>query len=170
MDAERANINRANESPEKANERKETNAKRMKVNRFNARVNQSPEKAKVRKENQSPEKAKELKEKAAERNKKYRLKKKAFQEARKERMRNQIMRSVNQAPPPDQGINPDDVPNISQSVETRESIISAYEHLMKTELKSNEKFEVALSRPGINFPLAGMCHQANVCVCVVIDS
>jgi hypothetical protein len=60
----------------------------MKVNRFNARVNQSPEKAK------------ELKEKAAERNKKYRLKKKAFQEARKERMRKQVMRSVNQAPLP----------------------------------------------------------------------
>jgi hypothetical protein len=57
------------------------------------------------------------------------------------------------------------VPNISQYVETRESIILAYEHLMKTELKANEKFEVAPSRPGINFPLAGMCHQANVCVC-----
>jgi hypothetical protein len=80
-------------------------------------------------------------------------------------MRNQIMRSVNQAPLPDQGINPEDVPNISQYVETRESIILAYEHLMKTELKANEKFEVAPSRPGINFPLAGMCHQANVCVC-----
>ena len=36
---------------------------------------------------------------------------------------------------------------------------------MKTELKANEKFEVAPSWPGINFPLAGMCHQANVCVC-----
>jgi len=93
MDAERASINRANESPEKGNERKETHAKRMKVNRFNSRVNQSPEKAK------------ELKEKAAERVRKYRLNKKAFQEARKERMRNQIVRSVNQAPVPDQGIN-----------------------------------------------------------------
>ena len=158
MMAERASINRANESPEKGNERKETCAKRMKVNRFNNRVNQSPEKAK------------ELKEKSAERARKYRLNKKAFQEARKERMRNQIMKSVNQAPPHDQGVNPEDVPNISQYVETRESIISAYEHLMKTELKANEKFEVTPSRPGINFPLAGMCHQANVCVCVVIDS
>jgi hypothetical protein len=128
MMAERASINRANESPEKGNERKETYAKRMKVNRFNNRVNQSPEKAK------------ELKEKSAERARKYRLNKKVFQEARKERMRKQVMRSVNQAPPPDQGINPEDVPNISQYVETRESIISAYEHLMKTELKANENF------------------------------
>jgi hypothetical protein len=165
MEAERANINRANESPDKSNEQKETNAKRMKINRFNKRVNQSPEKAKERNEKQSPEKAKEQKEKVAERVRKYWLNKKTLQEARKERMRKQVMKSVNQAPPPDQGINPEDVPNISQYVKTRESIILAYEHLMKTELKANEKFEVAPSRPGINFPLAGMCHQANVCVC-----
>ena len=150
VEVQRANINRANETPEKANDRKERNAKRTKLNRLNA----------------SPERAKERREKHAETVRKFRLKKKASQqEARNERLKRQVLRSTYKSPNPDQGEDAEEVPNISQYVETRESIISAYEHLMKTELKENEKIEIVQMRPGVDFPLAGMCHQANVCVC-----
>jgi hypothetical protein len=80
-------------------------------------------------------------------------------------LKRQVLRSTYKSPNPDQGEESEEVPNISQYVETRESIISAYEHLMKTELKENEKIEIVQMRPGVDFPLAGMCHQANVCVC-----
>ena len=42
------------------------------------------------------------------------------------------MRFANQNNNPDQGEVDEEVPNISQYVETRESIIAVYEHLMKT--------------------------------------
>jgi hypothetical protein len=41
---------------------------------------------------------------------------------------------------------------------------------LKTELKKNDKLEVAQMQPGIDLPLAGMCHQAKVCVCCDIGS
>ena len=57
------------------------------------------------------------------------------------------------------------VPNISQYVETNESIKLAYAHLMKTQLGEDEKPIENSCDPCFQFPLLGMCHQANVCVC-----
>ena len=34
----------------------------------------------------------------------------------------------------------------------------------------NEKVKSSQMHPGVDFPLAGMWHQANICVCVVIGS
>ena len=175
MEAERANKNRGNETPEKRIARKEAVAKRAKLTHINA----SPESARKQREkntekvrkyrltqtNVSPESARKKREKNTEMVRKYRLKKKASREAHKDRLRRQVVRSANQSC--DLGLDEieEEVPNISQYVETRESIIAAYEHLMKTQLKENEKFESVQMRPGIDFPLAGMRHQANVCVC-----
>ena len=59
----------------------------------------------------------------------------------------------------------ENVPNISQYVETKESIKLAYTHLMKTQLGEDEKSIASNNNTFIQFPLLGMCHQANVCVC-----
>ena len=81
MEAQRANINQANETPEKTNAQIERQAKRTKVNWTNA----SPESVTKRRQN-------------AERARKYLFKKKASQEAHKERLRRQVFRSASQAP------------------------------------------------------------------------
>ena len=80
-------------------------------------------------------------------------------------MRSQVFKSAYQAPTSEQNEDPEEVLNNSQYAETKEPIISAYQHFMKTELSENEKIEVAQMRPCVKFLLAGMCHQANVCVC-----
>ena len=110
IEAQRANINRANETPEKRIARKERDAKRAKLTRANV----------------SPESAKKRREKNTERVRKYWVKKKAAQEAHKERLRRQVIKSANQNNDPDNGSFIEEVPNISQYVETRESIIAAY--------------------------------------------
>jgi flagellar biosynthesis GTPase FlhF len=58
-----------------------------------------------------------------------------------------------------------DVPKISQFVETTESLKLAFEYLLKTKIGEDEQLPEYLSSPGIHYPLKGMCHQANVCVC-----
>ena len=176
--AKRAKLTHINASPESARKQREKNTEKVRKYRL-TQANVSPDSARKKREehnekvrkyrltqtNVSPESARKKREKNTEMVRKYRLKKKASREAHKDRLRRQVVRSANQSC--DLGLDEieEEVPNISQYVETRESIIAAYEHLMKTQLKENEKFESVQMRPGIDFPLAGMWHQANVCVC-----
>jgi hypothetical protein len=61
----------------------------------------------------------------------------------------------------------EEVPNIAQFVETSGSLKSAYQYLHNTRIGDDENIHdyPSLSRPGMDFPLRGMVHQANVCVC-----
>ena len=54
------------------------------------------------------------------------------------------------------------VPNISQHVETQESLQKAFSHLLKTKVGDNET--VSSKTNSISFPLVNHIHQANVCV------
>lgn len=129
------NINWAKESPEKAYEQNEINTKRAKMKR----VNESPEIANGRNErnakrtNESPEKAYEQKEKNADMVRGYQLKKIASHEACNKRKRKQILQSA------DQSDNAEELQLSSNNVKTKETIISVYKHLMKTELKKDIK-------------------------------
>ena len=61
----------------------------------------------------------------------------------------------------------DEVPNIAHFVETSGSLKSAYHYLHNTRIGDDENIRdhPSVSRPGMDFPLRGMFHQANVCVC-----
>jgi hypothetical protein len=61
----------------------------------------------------------------------------------------------------------DEVPNIAQFVETSDSLKCAFQYLHKTRIGDDENIRdgSSSSRPGMDFPLRGMFHQANICVC-----
>jgi len=172
---ERIKLNRAKESLEKAKTREEKSKilKEKEVLRSkDNRTKDAFEGAKIRKEKdalrskdnrakESVEKAKIRKEKNVSWKKINR--KKNSQEGRGQRLRRQLDKSYE-----NRFEKVDDlecVPNISQYVETNESIKLAYAHLMKTQLGEDEKPIENSCDPCFQFPLLGMCHQANVCVC-----
>ena len=57
-------------------------------------------------------------------------------------------------------IDPDEVPDIAQFVETTDSLKCVFDHLMKTRVADDEHIH---NTPGISFPVWGLFHQANVC-------
>ena len=149
---ERIKLNRAKESLEKAKTRDEKSKIQKEKDALRSKDNRAKE---------SVEKAKIRKEKIVSWKTIYH--KKNSQEGRGQRLRRQLDKSYE-----NRFEKVDDlecVPNISQYVETNESIKLAYAHLMKTQLGEDEKPIENSCDPCFQFPLLGMCHQANVCVC-----
>jgi len=54
------------------------------------------------------------------------------------------------------------IPNTSQHIETKESLQTAFNHLLKTKVGDNER-ESSSTSDSISFPLVNHIHQANVC-------
>jgi hypothetical protein len=135
MEYERTTLNREHETPDQNGERLQSKYEQTAVNR----------------ENEGPEQQQQ-------RQTKDRASKRASSKIKKKRER----RRAPVKPKAEEHIDPNEVPDISQFVETTESLKCAFEHLMKTRVKEDEHIHAS---PGINFPLQGLCHQANVCVC-----
>ena len=165
-------------SPEKTKERQEKNAQAMAA----SRSAETPEKTKERQQHdaqakaasrsaETPEKTKERQEKNAQAMAASRSA--ATPEKTKERQdQNTRAKTIKKKKlsnqQPIESVHSDsnaNVPNISQFVETTESLKSAFEYLLNTKIGEDELMPEYLSSPGIHFPLKGMCHQANVCVC-----
>ena len=155
---ERTTLNREHETPDQITERLQMEYERTTLNREQETPDQNEERLHTVYEQTAVSRENEGPEQQQQRQKKDRASKRDSAKIKKKRER----RKPPVKPKSEELIDPDEVPDIAHFVETTESLKCAFEHLMKTRVKEDEHIHAS---PGINFPLRGLCHQANVCVC-----